>query len=326
MLLPNEHHEVRPHRRWQGARKFRCCLAAAGLTAAPFVGAHAPDVAAPLPAIPWSSEPWVICCLLASLLLYVAGLWRLWEKAGVGRGLGVGRAGAFGAGWLALVLALVSPLDALGGLLFSAHMVQHEVLMILAAPLLVMGRPLAVWTWGLPRAWRSLAGQLTRRPAAAGTWHVLTHPPVAWALHGLALWAWHLPPFFEAALRSPLVHSLQHTSFLMTALLFWWPPLGGASRTGHGSALLYLFTTMLHTGALGALLTFSTTPWYSTYGTATPALGFDLLEDQRLGGLVMWVPAGLAYLVVALAAAARLLHGEPASVGLGRAAKPSGEC
>ena len=304
-------------------RGTRCLLAAPLLLAAPFAGAHAPRLASPAPAIGWSFEPWVLCCLLASLLIYVAGLRRLWRQAGVGRGIGIGRAAAFGGGWLALVLALVSPLDALGGLLFSAHMVQHEVLMILAAPLLVMGRPLAVWTWGLPRDWRTHAGRLARHRAVAGTWDVLTHAPAAWALHGLALWAWHLPPCFEAALRSPAVHSLQHASFFATALLFWWPPLGGASRAGHGSAMLYLFTTMVHTGALGALLTFSTVPWYPAYAATTPALGFDLLEDQRLGGLVMWVPAGLAYLVVALAAAARLLQEEPASAALGAAPRPT---
>ena len=295
-----------------GSRRIaRAALLLLLLLAPPLAGAHAPQPAdAPVPAIGWSFEPWVLACLGASLLLYVAGLFRLWRKAGAGRGLGMARASSFGAGWLALVAALVSPLDALGGHLFSAHMVQHEVLMILAAPLLVIGRPLAVWTWALPVAWRTPAGRFVRLPAVAATWDVLTCAPVAWALHGLALWVWHLPPFFEAALHSPGVHTLQHASFLVTALLFWWPPLGGASRAGHGSSMFYLFTTMVHTGALGALLTFSTVPWYPAYGASTPALGFDLLEDQRLGGLIMWVPAGLAYLVVALAAAARLLQGD----------------
>ncbi|MET3918482.1 putative membrane protein [Variovorax sp. OAS795] len=295
-----------------GSRRIaRAALLLLLLLAPPLAGAHAPQPAdAPVAAIGWSFEPWVLACLGASLLLYAAGLFRLWRKAGAGRGLGMARAASFGAGWLALVVALVSPLDALGGHLFSAHMVQHEVLMILAAPLLVIGRPLAVWTWALPMAWRAPAGRFVRLPAVAATWDVLTCAPVAWALHGLALWVWHLPPFFEAALQSPGVHTLQHASFLVTALLFWWPPLGGASRAGHGSSMLYLFTTMVHTGALGALLTFSTVPWYPAYGASTPALGFDLLEDQRLGGLIMWVPAGLAYLVVALAAAARLLQGD----------------
>lgn len=301
----------------------RACRARAALLllllllAAPLASAHAPEPATAVPALGWSLEPWVLACLGASLLLYLAGLLRLWRKAGAGRGVGMRRAASFGAGWLALVLALVSPLDALGGYLFSAHMVQHEVLMILAAPLLVIGRPLAVWTWALPAPWRMRTTRLVRQPALAAAWEVLTCAPVAWALHGLALWAWHLPLFFEAALRSQAVHSLQHASFLATALLFWWPPLAGASRAGHGGSMLYLFTTMVHTGALGALLTFSTVPWYPAYGTATPALGFDLLEDQRLGGLIMWVPAGLAYLVVALVAAARLLQGGPARTAPG---------
>jgi len=291
-----------------GSRRGACATAL--LLAAPFAGAHAPQPDAAPPAIGWSFEPWVLACLGVCLVLYAAGLLRLWRKAGAGRGLGMARAASFGAGWLALALALVSPLDAMGSHLFSAHMVQHEVLMILAAPLLVIGRPLAVWTWALPVAWRAPVGRMARQPAVAATWDLLTYAPVAWALHGIALWVWHMPPFFEAALHSQAVHTLQHASFLATALLFWWPPLGGASRAGHGSSMLYLFTTMVHTGALGALLTFSTVPWYPAYAASTPALGFDLLEDQRLGGLIMWVPAGLAYLAVALAAAARLLQGD----------------
>jgi putative membrane protein len=233
---------------------------------------------------------------------------RLWRKAGRDRGVQRSRAAAFAAGWLVLVVALVSPLDALGGLLFSGHMVQHELLMVLAAPLLVLGRPLGVWAWGLPQRWRPWAGRCAAIAPVAWLWRLLTHPPTAWALHGLALWAWHVPVAFQAALASDALHSLQHASFLFTALLFWWGPLGRAARQDAGASLLYLFTTMVHTGALGALLTLSPTLWYPAYAGSTAAFGLDPLEDQQIGGLIMWIPAGLAYLAAGIAVLAGSLR------------------
>ena len=106
-------------------------------------------------AAPWTFEPWVLACLTVAALLYVGGAWKVWRKAGMGRGLTVAHAAAFAGGWLILVAALVSPLDGLGAHLFSAHMLQHELLMVIAAPLFVLSRPLEAWTWGLPAPWRS---------------------------------------------------------------------------------------------------------------------------------------------------------------------------
>lgn len=257
----------------------------------------------------WSVEPWVIVLLAASGGLYARGIARLWREAGPRRGIAARQAAAFAGGWLALVLALVSPLDGLGARLFSAHMVQHEVLMLVAAPLLVIGRPLAAWAWGLPKA--ALGGfmRVFRSRGWASSWSLLTDPLAAWSLHALALWAWHVPAFFEAAVEHTGWHVAQHVSFLGTALLFWWAVLGGDARVrqGTGAAMLYLFTTMMHTSALGALLTLAPTPWYPAYAATSGALGLDPVEDQQLGGLVMWVPGAFAYLFAALALMARLL-------------------
>jgi putative membrane protein len=252
-----------------------------------------------------SFEPWVVTCLLASAAFYGVGLARLWRRAGPGRGVHRRRALAFAGGWLATVVALISPLDALGNRLFSAHMVQHEVLMIIAAPLFVLGRPLGVWAWSLPFAWRRAVGRFFHRPGWRTPWLALTGPLAAWLVHALALWLWHLPALFEAALASPAVHTLQHTSFLLAALLYWWSVAGrGADGPHRGAAMLSLFTTMVHTGALGALLALSPMPWYPAYAGRTLAFGIDPLEDQQLGGLVMWIPAGFAYVVCGLATAA----------------------
>ena len=254
------------------------------------------------------AEPWLLALLAISAVGYVIGVVRLWRQAGPARGITRFQAAAFGAGWLTLAGALVGPLDALGAHLFSAHMVQHELLMIVAAPLLVLGHPLAAWTWALAPAQRRAVGQATRWRWLAGLWSRITQPVAAWALHALALWAWHLPRLFDAALHHEGVHVLQHASFLATALLFWWSVLGGDPRSSRGGfALVSLFTTMLHTGALGALLTFATSPWYDAYAMAGAVYGLSPVEDQQLGGLVMWVPGGTAYLIAGLVIVARLL-------------------
>jgi putative membrane protein len=179
---------------------------------------------------------------------------------------------------------------------------QHEVLMLVAAPLLVLGRPLFASLWALPLSWRRIAGGWIKRSWVRRGWQALTVPLVAWAIHALALWIWHAPLLFQATLQSDLIHSLQHVSFLLSALLFWWAVLhGGRGWMGYGAATLYVFTTSIHSGALGALLTFSSTLWYPTYRVSAAAWGLTPLEDQQLGGLLMWIPAGLVYLFAGLA-------------------------
>jgi putative membrane protein len=185
-------------------------------------------------------------------------------------------------------------------------MVQHELLMAAAAPFLVLGRPLEAWTWALAPRWRSALGSLAKAPGLRATWSAITAPLGAWTLHAIALWIWHVPALFEAALASEAVHVAQHACFLGTALLFWWSVLERGRSESGAASLASLFTTMGHTGALGALLTFAASPWYPTY-LASGAFGLTPLEDQQLGGLIMWAPASLAYLAAALFIASRWL-------------------
>ena len=258
---------------------------------------------------PWSFEPWVIFCLLLSIIWYGTGLLRLWRNAGNSRKALLHRGLFFLLGWLTLVIALVTPLDPLGVQLFSAHMVQHELMMIVAAPLLVMSRPFGVWLCALPEYLRPRLTAAVRWQGISLPWRLITNSLVAWIVHAVALWAWHVPAFFNAALTDNTLHSWQHASFLVSALFFWWSVFrDGTTRAGGGTAILYLFTTMLHTGALGTLLTFSGIPWYSGYLVTAPALGWDPLADQQLGGLIMWVPGGLVYIAVALGLGASWLR------------------
>ena len=253
----------------------------------------------------WDWEPGIAIPLLVSALLYGRGLRLLWDEH-IGRGIRVWEAASFAAGWLLIWLALLSPLHALSEQLFVAHMVQHELLMAVAAPLLVVGRPLVPMLWALPSPARRRVGKLAKRREWRAAWGLVSRPTIAFVLHGIAIWVWHVPTLYQATLSSDAVHALQHLSFFGTALLFWWTiihahaPGGRARAVSFGTAVLLLFGTALHSGALGGLLTFSRTLWYPAYGSAARGWGLSPFEDQQLAGLVMWIPATFAYLVAAL--------------------------
>jgi putative membrane protein len=184
--------------------------------------------------------------------------------------------------------------------LFCAHMTQHEILMLVSAPLLVISRPLVTFLWALPFEWRRRLGRWSKESYVQGGWSFLTDPFAAWWIHALAIWVWHVPYLFNLTLTSDLAHSAQHLSFFLSALIFWWSLFYAHGRRSYGAGVLYVFTTAVHTGILGALLTFSSTPWYSGYLQTTEAWGYTPLEDQQVGGLIMWVPASLVYLAAGL--------------------------
>ncbi|MBS0419453.1 MAG: cytochrome c oxidase assembly protein [Proteobacteria bacterium] len=259
--------------------------------------AHSPGAAATSGG---DSELGALLPLAICALLFFAGSLRLGWTAG--RGL---RIAAFVSGWLALALALLSPIDTMGADLFSAHMVQHEVLMLVAAPLLVLGHPLPVFLWAFPASARRRIASACRLSTVQTVWATLTQPLSGWLLHAAALWGWHAPALFEAALEHPWVHTLQHLTFLLTALLFWNGLLRSRSTGNDGASVLYLFTTTVHSGVLGALITCATHPWFPHYRETAPAFGFSALEDQQLGGLIMWIPGSLVYVGIGLFLLAR---------------------
>jgi cytochrome c oxidase assembly factor CtaG len=196
------------------------------------------------------------------------------------------------------VIALVSPIHEMGEALFSAHMAQHEILMAVAAPLLAVSRPGVRLLRGIPLPARKALVRWTRPQWIRKPWHAFSDPVSAWFLHAAALWGWHAPPLFQATLRSDWIHAAQHISFLGSALLFWSALFRG--RAAIGAGIVYVFSTAVHSGILGALLTFAPKPWYPAYASTTAAWGLTPLEDQQLGGLIMWVPAGVLYTVAGL--------------------------
>jgi len=239
----------------------------------------------------WTFDLWITLPLALSAILYSAGVARLWRYASAGRGIPIWQAGCYAGGWLVLVAALVSPVHRWGGELFTIHMIEHELVMAVAAPLIVLGRPGAAFTWAMPWRCRRYLTVL-RRSGLASVWAALNAPVFATVAHGLAIWAWHAPPLFEAALESVPLHRLQHVSFLVTGLLFW---SALVRRRSPGLAAAHLFATMLHTGILGALIALAARVVYHLQTNGAGAWGLTPLEDQQLAGLLMWIPPGTVY-------------------------------
>ncbi len=258
----------------------------------------------------WNWDPLILSGLILTGWLFLRGVSVLWQRAGANRGITRSQVIAFGGGFFALCVALISPVDALSGALFSVHMLQHMILILVAAPLLVLsGAPIPL-LWALPRQYRFDLGRWwKRRVWWQRSWQLLTQPALVWGLHALALWLWHAPDFYQAALRSEWLHRLEHFSFFASALLFWWVVLPMPGRRLHqGLGVLFIFTMAIQSGILGALITFASTPWYLSYGLTAPAWGLTALEDQQLAGVIMWVPAGTVYIITALALLGAWLH------------------
>lgn len=287
---------------------YVCCVPSAfGITPPAF--AHVTT----LPVTPdgiwlaWSFEFWVVAPMLLVHWLYGRGVLKLWRSAGWGRGIGYRQAACFLGGEVLLVIALVSPLDPLGATLQSAHMAQHGILAAFAPPLLLLGRPDAAFAWALGPRLASALAQVKARLA------FLAAPLVAAALHAAALWLWHLPLLYEAALENDMLHRLEHLSFFATGLLLWSALLKGAQRiTAAPAAIAAGLATLILSGFLAALLTFAPQPFYAWYDGRAQLWGLTPLEDQQLAGLLMWVPMSPAYLAASLAAAFVLItHTSP---------------
>jgi putative membrane protein len=245
----------------------------------------------------WTLDPVLLIPLGLALLIYSTGWRRLARRASAPPQ----RAGLFLAGWAVLTLALVSPLHAAGEQSFTIHMIEHELIMLVATLLLAASNAGGVLAWGLPRSLRLALGGSWKLPLAL-LWKRLTEPVTATIVQGVAMWAWHAPILFDRALESSGWHIAQHACFFLSSLIFWWAmlhPRGG--RSGYGLSAACLFATSLVGGALGALMSFSASPWYSDYAAmGMTGIGLDPVTDQQLAGLIMWIPGGLFHGIAAL--------------------------
>ena len=246
----------------------------------------------------WSLAPEVVLPLLLAVGLYGQGLMALRRRAG-SAAVRPWRTVCFAAGWLALVVALVSPLCRMAATLASVHMIQHVILVAIAPPLLVLAKPTATIAYGLPQRWREVLARWTEGRPVGSTRRWLSTTTIAGFLYGAAIWLWHAPLLYQAALLSEALHLLMYAVLIGAGLLFWRSLIAAAWQEPdrHGGALLSALATTIHTGLLGALLTFAPTPWYPLLAARTVVWGLTPLEDQQLAGLIMWVPMGSIYLV-----------------------------
>jgi cytochrome c oxidase assembly factor CtaG len=256
------------------------------------------------------ADTWpTLAALLAAAAVYTRGWWVLSSR--MPARFGTGRLAAFLGGLAVIAVALASPLDALAGRRLSAHMVQHQLLMMLAPPLLWLGAPIAPMRRGLPRPIRRLvAAALASRPLRP-TARVTTQPAFGWISFALAFWIWHTAPLYQLALRSHAWHHLEHACFVATAMLFWRPVIQAwpdRARWPRWTMIPYVLLADVQNTILAAILTFSDRPVYPAYASVTVG-SLSALDDQSLAGVIMWVPGSLVFLVAAVWLAMGLLSG-----------------
>ena len=268
----------------------------------------------------------VVASIAVVAWVYLRGLSRLWARAGPDRVTHRWQAGCFLAGLAALLAVLATPFGHLADDRLWAHMVQHVTLVAVAAPLLVLGNPMVTLPWALPGGVRAGLSWPGRRLARSHATHYTAWAALALGAHTAALWLWHIPGPYEAALRSGPLHALEHATFFYTALAFWWVVVGTRRRALYGPGVLVTFAAALQGSALGALMTLAGKPWYPSHlqGTGSPA-GLTPLEDQQVAGVIMWGPGGLIYALAAVLLFAAWIRqpegGGPARVETGRAGR-----
>ena len=241
----------------------------------------------------WNLDP-----LLAGGLALAIWAYRRGARDRPRRPVGAWRRRCFMGAIAAVGVALVSPLDALSDALASAHMVQHMLLVLVAAPLLTLSAPMTPLLRGSPALVREASVRWRRRLGLTrGNLRPLRDAVTVWLLHVGTLWFWHAAVAYDAAVEHHLLHVVEHASFLVTALLFWRVVIGvrDADRVSNGFGVLLLFAMAMQSVFLSALLTFARTPWYSVYATTTASWDLEPLADQQLAGVIMWIPAGLVY-------------------------------
>lgn len=266
----------------------------------------------------------VITTLLLAALVHLVGRWRL-KRRGSSRLISPWRTASYLAGLAFIWVALMSPIDVLAGQLFYMHMVQHFLLMMFAAPLLLLADPMPIMLWGLPDALRLEVGRWLRPGATfRRAVRAVTPPGLVWLYFVSVLVGWHDPNAYSAALRHELVHDAEHLTFFGTAVLFWWHVIGAAPhlhrRLSRFQRIAYTVSVVPPTLITGVAISLANEPIYAYY-TEVARLGeMTVLDDQRLSGAIMWIAGSMMYLLAALILLGRTVSGEA-----GKTPLPAGE-
>jgi len=267
----------------------------------------------------WGWRADVIVVLLTAGTLYSIG-WRRLRA----RQVGVRPANRLARGWrlasylgglAVLAIALMSPIDTLGGQLFTFHMVQHLLLVMIAPPLLLLANPFPFALWGLPPTpRRAVAGLFRRKSAFRQTLRAATTPGIVWLAFVVVYVGWHDPNAYNLALRREWVHDAEHLSFFLTAILYWWHVIAAGPRIHRrfplGLRIGYLLATIPPNMLTGVAIAFAREPIYTYYTTVPRLFNLSVMQDQMIGGFIMWVPGSMMYIVAVLLLTAQVLQAE----------------
>jgi|SRR3954471_466427 putative membrane protein len=261
----------------------------------------------------WAGLATGVAGIMVAGVVYSRG-WRRYRLRLPAR-FGVPQLAGFLGGLASLGAAILPPVDEAADTRLSAHMVQHILLLTLAPALLLLGNPLLPLLRGLPDSMRrSLVTPLLHGRRLRRVLHALVHPLVGLLFSSVILWSWHLPALYQLALRVPAIHLIEHASFFVGGLLFWFPvvqPWPSRPRWPSGASIPYLLAADVQNTVLAALLTFSDRVLYPFYEFHSQATKAAALDDQVLAGVIMWVPMSLAYLIPAALLTIRLLSPGP---------------
>ena len=247
----------------------------------------------------WNFDPELIIPVLLLTGLYLRGL-RVWRNRS--REHPHWRTASYLTGMLLLLASVESPLDAAAEHHFSMHMIQHEIIMMFVAPLILLGAPTTPVLRGIPRVVRRrVVRPVVRLRATYVLYRLVTHPVLALATFTAVLGLWHFSPgWYDAAIRDDFIHDVQHFSFMLIGVLIWWnaiDPKPLRSRLGYVGRMGFLVVASTPKSFLGAIIVFAEEPLYEFWFDVEPLLNLTPLEDQELGGLLMWVPSQMMFLL-----------------------------
>ncbi len=261
----------------------------------------------------WRFE--VLAVLVPLGILYTLGWYRLRRQGSKQRLATWPRLVSYLSGLFCLAIALISPVDRLGGQLFFMHMIQHKLVIVFAAPLMLLANPFPFMLWALPTRLRRQAARPFRRGALVRQGlSKVGHPVVTWLIFITIYIGWHDPMAYNMALSHEWVHDMQHISFAVGSLLYWWPIIGAAPRV-HGKfpawgKIAYLLVTIPPNMLIGVSIAYASSVTYTYYLSVPRIWGLTVMQDQQLGGVIMWIPGSQMFLMVALFILARMFGRE----------------
>jgi cytochrome c oxidase assembly factor CtaG len=259
----------------------------------------------------WDLRIEVTATLFVLASLQILG-WRRLRQRGRRRFANGWRLASYLSGLFLVGIALQSPIDVLSGQLFFMHMVQHLLLMMFAAPLLLLANPFPIFLWALPRSWRIGVGRWFQpshpfyQALAA-----VTGPGAVWMIFVGVYLGWHDPNAYNLALRSEFIHDIEHITFFGVSLLFWWRVIGAGPQIGRRMSVplraAFAVAAVPPNMLAGIAISFATSPIYTHYTSVPRLYGISVMDDQTWSGLIMWIPGSMMFIIAAVVLLGALL-------------------